>query len=81
MPSSIDDRCTPSYETIFMLAKSERYYADMDAVRSKDSGKPSGKRFRSTRAPIVRRPWADRSMATGWRRKPSQRLDDLDQAV
>lgn len=33
MPSSVDDRCTPSYETVFMLAKSARYFADMDAVR------------------------------------------------
>ena len=33
MPSSVGDRCTPSYEMVFMLAKSARYYADMDAVR------------------------------------------------
>lgn len=33
MPSSVTDRCTPSYEFVFMLAKSARYYADMDAVR------------------------------------------------
>lgn len=33
MPSSVQDRCTPSYEFVFMLAKSARYYADMDAVR------------------------------------------------
>jgi site-specific DNA-methyltransferase (cytosine-N4-specific) len=33
MPSSVTDRCTPSYETVFMLAKSARYFADMDAVR------------------------------------------------
>jgi len=33
MPSSVSDRCTPSYEFIFMLAKSRKYYADMDTVR------------------------------------------------
>ncbi|MDE2107420.1 MAG: site-specific DNA-methyltransferase [Patescibacteria group bacterium] len=33
MPSSVTDRCTSSYEMIFMLAKSRRYFADMDAVR------------------------------------------------
>lgn len=33
LPSSVSDRCTPSYEFVFMLAKSARYYADMDAVR------------------------------------------------
>lgn len=33
MPSSVTDRCTSSYEMVFMLAKSKTYYADMDAVR------------------------------------------------
>ncbi len=33
MPSGVTDRCTLSYEMIFMLAKSAHYYADMDSVR------------------------------------------------
>jgi hypothetical protein len=33
MPSSVTDRCTSSYEMVFMLAKSKRYFADMEAVR------------------------------------------------
>jgi DNA modification methylase len=33
MPSSVRDRCTSSYEMVFMLAKRRTYYADMDAVR------------------------------------------------
>jgi DNA modification methylase len=33
MPSSVADRCTSSYEFVFMLAKSARYFADMNAVR------------------------------------------------
>lgn len=33
MPSSLTDRCTSSYEMVFMLAKSKAYYANMDAVR------------------------------------------------
>ena len=33
MPSSVEDRCTSSYEMVFMLAKSARYFSDMDAVR------------------------------------------------
>ncbi|GAC1388069.1 MAG: site-specific DNA-methyltransferase [Vulcanimicrobiaceae bacterium] len=33
MPSSVTDRCTSSYEMVFMLAKSRTYYANMDAVR------------------------------------------------
>jgi DNA modification methylase len=33
MPESVTDRPTRAHEYVFMLAKSERYYADMDAVR------------------------------------------------
>lgn len=33
MPESCPDRPTNTYEMIFMMAKSERYYSDMDAVR------------------------------------------------
>ena len=33
MPSSVEDRCTPSYEMVFMLTKSARYSSNMDAVR------------------------------------------------
>jgi DNA modification methylase len=33
MPSSVRDRCTPSYEMIFMLSRAAIYYSDMDAVR------------------------------------------------
>lgn len=33
MPESVRDRLTSSYEHVFMLAKSARYYFDQDAVR------------------------------------------------
>lgn len=33
MPESVTDRPTKSYEHIFMLTKSAKYYTDMDAVR------------------------------------------------
>lgn len=33
MPESVEDRCTKSHEYIFMLAKSERYFYDADAIR------------------------------------------------
>lgn len=32
MPESVKDRCTRTYEHVFMLAKSRRYYYDADAV-------------------------------------------------
>jgi DNA modification methylase len=33
MPESVTDRCTKSHEHIFLLAKSERYYFDADAIK------------------------------------------------
>jgi len=33
MPESVLDRCTKSHEYLFLLAKSERYFYDADAVR------------------------------------------------
>lgn len=33
MPESVRDRCTKSHEYIFLLAKSERYYFDHEAIR------------------------------------------------
>jgi len=32
MPESVTDRCTKSHEYIFLLAKSQRYYYDADAI-------------------------------------------------
>lgn len=33
MPESVKDRCTKSHEYIFLLAKSEKYYYNADAIR------------------------------------------------
>jgi DNA modification methylase len=33
MPESVTDRCTKAHEYLFLLAKSERYYYDADAVK------------------------------------------------
>ena len=33
MPESVEDRCSKSHEYLFMLAKSEQYYYDADAIR------------------------------------------------
>lgn len=38
MPESIRDRCTKAHEYIFLLAKSERYYYDFDAMQEPVSG-------------------------------------------
>jgi len=40
MPESVRDRCTKSHEYVFLLAKSERYFYDAEAVSEALSGKP-----------------------------------------
>jgi DNA modification methylase len=39
MPESVTDRPTKSHEYLFLLAKSERYYFDADAVREDGAGR------------------------------------------
>lgn len=63
MPSSVRDRPTSSYETVFLLAKSERYFYDSDAVKEAAvSDHPSGNGYdRAERVSIggrgQREPW------------------------
>lgn len=33
MPESVRDRCTKSHEYLFLLAKSEKYYCDMESIK------------------------------------------------
>lgn len=40
MPESVTDRCTASHEHIFMLAKSQRYFFDAEAIREPSVMKP-----------------------------------------
>lgn len=35
MPESVTDRCTKAHEYIFLLAKSQKYYFDADAIKEK----------------------------------------------
>jgi len=41
MPESIRDRCTKAHEYLFLLAKSERYLCDMEAIREECQSGPS----------------------------------------
>jgi DNA modification methylase len=43
MPESVTDRCTKAHEYIFLLAKSQRYYYDHEAV--KEDAKNGARRF------------------------------------
>ncbi len=40
MPESVTDRCTKSHEYVFLMAKSERYFYDADAVKEVAETKP-----------------------------------------
>ncbi len=45
MPESVTDRPTSAHEKLFLLAKSQRYFYDVAAIREPDSGKASGNGF------------------------------------
>ena len=40
MPESVRDRCTKAHEYVFLLAKSERYYYDAEAVKEHSTTSP-----------------------------------------
>lgn len=42
MPESVRDRCTKAHESIFLLAKSERYFYDHEAIKEPAVGVQSG---------------------------------------
>jgi len=67
MPESVTDRCTKAHEYLFLLAKSEAYYFDHEAVKEPAVGGASGNVVRKQRpnAEVLRRgaqagsiPWA-----------------------
>lgn len=55
MPESVTDRCTKAHESIFLLAKSERYFFDSEAIKEPAvSEKPAGnKRHRGADAYVA----------------------------
>jgi DNA modification methylase len=42
MPESVTDRCTKAHEYVFLLAKSQRYFYDADAIAEQGKLLPSG---------------------------------------
>ena len=44
MPESVRDRCTKAHEYIFLLAKSERYHFDSEAIKEPVSGGANARR-------------------------------------
>jgi DNA modification methylase len=53
MPESVTDRPTKAHETIFLLAKSERYFYDAEAIKEKSTQNgrphPAGKKISPSR--------------------------------
>lgn len=44
MPESVSDRCTKAHEQVFLLAKSERYFFDAEAIKESGSGRAAQNR-------------------------------------
>ena len=61
MPESVTDRPTRSHEYIFLLAKSERYYYDHEAIKEPSAGHGSGKGYKRD----ARLTYADKNGARG----------------
>ncbi|MFH0880573.1 MAG: site-specific DNA-methyltransferase [Lentisphaerota bacterium] len=53
MPESVIDRCSKAHEYIFLLAKSERYFFDAEAIKE-PSGSWHGSRFDDERDLLIR---------------------------
>jgi len=47
MPESVKDRCTRAHEYVFLLAKSQRYYWNADAIAERVSNPGKPRRFRN----------------------------------
>ena len=43
MPESVQDRCTKSHETVFLLSKSDRYFFDSEAIAERPEGPIDGR--------------------------------------
>lgn len=62
MPSSITDRLTLTYEVVYFLVRSPRYFFDLDAIREPHRSKPKPRR--ATTGPPSRPDWAGPLAAT-----------------
>ena len=68
MPESVTDRCTKAHEYLFLLAKSERYYFDQEAIRESDAGHASGNGFAGRQGTADYRPQLGSNGVDGNRR-------------
>jgi DNA modification methylase len=68
MPESVTDRPTKSHEYLFLLAKAQRYFYDVDAIRESVSTKPQGRA--TTETPSDEGHPAGRNKRTVWSINP-----------
>lgn len=87
MPTSVKDRLSCTYEPIYLLTRSGRYFFDLDAIRVPHKSRPRGLTARSHHAksetgskpPTVARPKYD-STRPGWAGPLAGRNDGLEKA-
>lgn len=71
MPESVNDRCTKAHEYLFLLAKSQRYYFDSEAMKEPAmyAGKPRGgstKRYEQNEAGMDNKFYETRNRRSVW---------------
>lgn len=67
MPESVLDRPTSAHEHVFLLAKSELYYYDAEAIKEADTGRASGNGFaRAARRSLTDRSGREAGSANEW---------------
>jgi DNA modification methylase len=77
MPESVTDRCTKSHESIFLLAKSERYYFDASAIKEPASGWNGSQFHTGKTAEHQLGRSQDRSKRDSFKRDDSKRAEEI----
>jgi DNA modification methylase len=78
MPESVTDRPTRSHEYIFLLAKSEQYYYDYEAVKEKAvSSHPSGNGYKRSSRLTYQDEQGSRGSDEQWQPSPTRNLRDV----
>lgn len=73
MPESVRDRCTKAHEYLFLLAKSERYYYDADAIKEQSTyAGPNGSQLSPYAQGFGRRSKAEEQARQDKHREPGE---------
>jgi DNA modification methylase len=66
MPESVRDRCTKAHEYIFLMAKSERYYFDSEAIRVPAKASSENIRFGGIKSKNVSKQYDNANKRSVW---------------